>query len=61
MIRREWICRRCNPHFPCRKSFTGYDGVWAGMSEEELQHCHSPFHKPGTPHKAEFVEVVKDD
>jgi len=57
MMRREWICKVCNPNYPCRKSFTGYDGVWSDMPEEELHHCHSPFHRPGMEHKADFKEV----
>lgn len=59
MFKREWVCRKCNEHFPCRKSFTGYDGVWSDMSEEELKRCISPFHREGDKHNAEWVEVEK--
>jgi len=58
MYRREWVCRKCNEHFPCRKVFVGNNGVWAEMDPLELKHCISPFHKDGDAHLAEFVEVV---
>lgn len=58
MHRREWVCRRCNKNFPCRKVFVGYDGVWAEMDPAELKHCISPFHYGGNRiGDAEFVEV----
>ena len=60
MHRREWICRRCNVRYPCRKVFVSHDGVWSDMPKEELAHCISPFHRAGDLHCAEFVEVIKE-
>jgi hypothetical protein len=59
MHRREWICRKCVPTYPCRKVFVSHDGVWSEMPEEELRHCISPFHRAEYPHEAEFVEVER--
>jgi len=57
MYRREWQCRKCNEHFPCRKVFVGHDCVYSDMDPEELKHCISPFHMKGDEHEAEFKEV----
>jgi hypothetical protein len=48
MYRREWQCRKCTEHYPCRKVFVGYDGVYADIEDpEELKHCISPFRACG--------------
>ena len=58
MIKFEWICRKCNPSYPCRKSFTGYPDVYPHeLSEEERKRCISPFRRKEDEHKAEWQQV----
>lgn len=59
MYLREWVCRKCNQHYPCRKVFVSNDGIWAVMPEEEAKRCLSPFRAADFVHAAEFVEVER--
>ena len=58
MIKFIYICKKCNKHFPCRKEFTGYNGVYPPENLEFFKQCVSPFHRHDMKHDAEFVQVI---
>ena len=61
MIKFSWICRVCNPHYPCRMSFTGYDGVYPGdLSVEKKRHCISPFREDTDCNNNAYWEMISE-